>query len=83
MEGHLLSYAEMITALKIALFLLALIVIFLDILYNILYLLKILNSEQQIGIYPPPYIHYLVRISISLSIGTAAFLILFFFFNII
>jgi hypothetical protein len=47
------------------------------VIYNFIYLLKILNAKNQIGVHPHPYIHHLLQASIAISLLTAILILVF------
>jgi hypothetical protein len=63
--------------LRAVLFLCCLIVVIIMALFNMLYLIKMLNANKRVGIHPPKHIHHLLRASLFLSVFTGCFIVVF------
>jgi len=77
MEFLIANQTTMMSILKIIIFLCCLIIVIIIALYNMLYLVKILNANKRVGIHPPKHIHHLLRASIFLSVFTGCFIVFF------
>ena len=74
----LLSYQPVLgNVLQDVLFLLCLVLVIMLAIYNWLYLLRILKTNDQIGLRPPEHVCELVRTTIFLPVCTAVFIIAF------
>ncbi|HZE87465.1 MAG TPA: hypothetical protein VE090_04645 [Methylomirabilota bacterium] len=77
METLFLQQPALTTLLKFLTFLGSLIIVVILAIYNMLYLLRVLNSNKQVGLRLPEHIHHLVRVSIFVPFFTAIFIMIF------
>jgi heme/copper-type cytochrome/quinol oxidase subunit 2 len=78
MELLRIQQIDYLSIIRVIVLVACFIVVIIIVLYNLLYLLKILNAKSQIGVNPHPYIHHLLQVSIGLSLLTALLIIIFF-----